>query len=362
MIKGNIGDWSEFYAFTKILTDGVLYSANKNLEKMPDNFYYVLKIIREETGVGEKIYVLSKNGKKINILNSSNKKIGTASSAMIKKRVKQIFEAMQDSQTTTFSIKMGQQAMAKLHCSKIKASSAQKKDIIIKIHDPIAPISPELGFSIKSTLGEPSTLVNSSGATNFCYRIRGGTIATRAINSISSSSKIRDRVKEIEKRGGELLFENLDNENFRSNLRKIDSVFPEILAEILKAYFQGKGKKLSELVSKIAESGTLEKKFDLNKADLEFKLKSFLVAYALGMTAGTKWDGITRAHGGYIIVKDDGEIVCYNLYNRDEFQEYLYKNVALDTPSTSRHGFGKVFSKNGEKYIKFNLQIRFIKQ
>jgi HpaII restriction endonuclease len=82
---------------------------------------------------------------------------------------------------------------------------------------------------------------------------------------------------------------------------------------------------------------------------------------ALGMTPGKEWDGFTKTHGGYIIVKEDGEIVCYHLYNRDEFQEYLYNNTRLETPSTSRHKFGSIYTENGSRYIKLNLQIRFLK-
>ena len=94
-----------------------------------------------------------------------------------------------------------------------------------------------------------------------------------------------------------------------------------------------------------------------------FKLKKFLCEVALGMTPKKEWDGFTKAHGGYIIVKENGEIVCYHLYNRDEFENYLFNNVKLDTPSTTRHKFGKFYKdrETGEKRIKFNLQIRFLK-
>ena len=90
-------------------------------------------------------------------------------------------------------------------------------------------------------------------------------------------------------------------------------------------------------------------------------MKSFLISIALGMTPCKEWDGNTKAHGGYIIVREDGEVVCYNLYNRNEFQKYLYNNTQLDTPSTSRHGYSDVFVEDGNNYINFNLQIRFNK-
>jgi type II restriction enzyme len=92
-----------------------------------------------------------------------------------------------------------------------------------------------------------------------------------------------------------------------------------------------------------------------------FKVKRFLSDVALGMMPKKEWDGHAKAHGGYVIVKENGEVVCYHIYNRDQFEEYLYSNTKLDTPSTTRHKFGELYEENGEKRIKYNLQIRFVK-
>lgn len=361
MITGNIGEWSEFYAFIKILTDKVLYSADENLEKIEDNFYFVLQVLREEAQMGQKIYDLPANDDKIRILDCENKEIGVVSASAVKSRVQEIFDAMKDNAGATFSIEIGQKMMDDLHCTQIKASSATKQDLIVKIHDPVTSIKPELGFSIKSMLGSPSTLLNPSGATNFRYKIEGENVDADVINSIEGRSKILDRVTKIQDMGGDIIYDGLPNENFRKNLRKIDSLFPEMLAEILLAFFSGKGRKIPELVNYLAENGILAEKFDFSKEDIEYKMKEFLVSIALGMTPAKEWDGYTKAHGGYIIVREDGEVVCYNLYNRNEFQEYLYNNTQLDTPSTSKFGYGAVFVEDGKGYINFNLQIRFNK-
>jgi len=60
MVKGNKGEWSEFYAFIKILTDKKLFAGNSDLKLLKDKFYIVLKIIREETKTGRKNYDVSK--------------------------------------------------------------------------------------------------------------------------------------------------------------------------------------------------------------------------------------------------------------------------------------------------------------
>jgi hypothetical protein len=73
------------------------------------------------------------------------------------------------------------------------------------------------------------------------------------------------------------------------------------------------------------------------------------------------WSGEYDATGGYLIVKEDGEVLCYHIYNKNEFENYLINNTKLDTASSSRHGFGVVYKENEALFFKLNLQIRFIK-
>jgi len=359
-IKGNKGEWSEFYAFLKILVDGKMFAADKNLNILEEKFFTVLKIIREEKG-GKNFYNISKKGN-ILITNEEGKKIGLVKLKKIKNIVTKIFLEMKNSSSTTFEISLAEKTMRNLHCTQIKASSGRKADLIIVVHDRIAQIEPELGFSIKSMLGSPSTLLNASMATNFVFEILGPKEKNNEdVNNIKGSSKIMDRAKYIYNSGGQLKFDKMDSDEFKKNLRKIDSNLPYIVSEMLKHYFNSKESKITDLVNFLAKDKNFYEKFDLTKNDLEYKIKNFLSAVALGMTPKKMWDGFTKAHGGYIIVKENGEVVCYHLYNRDEFEEYLYQNTKFDTPSSTRHNFGKVYEKNGKQKIKYNLQIRFIK-
>ena len=66
-----------------------------------------------------------------------------------------------------------------------------------------------------------------------------------------------------------------------------------------------------------------------------------------------------EANGGYIIVKADGEILAYHIYNRNFFEQYLLDNTILERASTSRHDYMSLYEENGEMFIKLNLQIRF---
>ena len=91
----------------------------------------------------------------------------------------------------------------------------------------------------------------------------------------------------------------------------------------------------------------------------EYKIKRFLTDVALGMTPSKVWNGIYDATGGYLIVKENGDVLCYHIYNRNQFEDYLFQNTKLETASSSRHEFGKIYTKNGKAYFKLNLQIRF---
>lgn len=360
--KANKGEWSEFYAFIKILSDRKLFAADENLNILNDKFYSVLKVIREEAKAGKKYYDISENEKQVRIYGEDKGLVAVVDSSKIKSHVAEIFSQMKSASKTTFGIIPADELMKDLHCTQVKASSGRKADIVAVIHDSISPVIIELGFSIKSMLGSPSTLLNASGATNFIYRLENISKGkVDGINGFGGSAKLRERAKFIYNEKGSLIFDSLESKGFKKNLQKIDSIFPEILAELLKYYYEGKGAKISELVDLLSKDEQFKKKYDFDKGDYEYKVKSFLVAIALGMTPKKEWDGFTKAHGGYIIVKENGEVVCYHLYNRDEFQDYLYKNTKLDTPSTTRHKFGKAYEENSKLYIKLNLQIRFIK-
>jgi hypothetical protein len=97
-----------------------------------------------------------------------------------------------------------------------------------------------------------------------------------------------------------------------------------------------------------------------NRAMYSYKYKKLLAAWALGLTPErTDWLGTEDANGGYITVKSDGSVVCYHLYNRTEFEQYLFDYSVFDRPSTSKYHYFNIY-KDGEQYkVKLCLQVRF---
>jgi len=91
----------------------------------------------------------------------------------------------------------------------------------------------------------------------------------------------------------------------------------------------------------------------------EYKYKKMLCACALGMTPEKDWEGDEDANGGYIVVKRDGTVVCYHIYNRTDFEQYLFDYTCFEKASTSRHKYMDIYKDNEGYKIKLNLQVRF---
>ncbi|MFA5187951.1 MAG: HpaII family restriction endonuclease [Patescibacteria group bacterium] len=358
-IKGNKGEWSEFYAFIKILADKYLHAADEDLNVLEQVFYPVYKIIREEAAAGKIEFDIKADTDNIKITDSSNN-IMLVHVTDLDKKAKKLFSVIKNSDKRTFSIPLGAELMEKLKCTQIKANSGRKSDIKLLIHDFRYEQDTEVGFSIKSLVGSPATLLNASGSTNFVYRVENiSDVDVKAINNIKTRSKIKDRLQAIITRHGKLSFTSLTSDIFEHNLRNIDTILPEILSNLLLANFMGHGSLLTELTEYLGANVNELRGFSLDETGYKIKLKNFLHNIALGMMPNTEWDGLLQVHGGYIIVKENGEIVCYHIFNQDEFQNYLFKNTRLDTPSTTRHGFGEIYKEGENYFIKLNLQIRF---
>ncbi|MCH2216880.1 MAG: HpaII family restriction endonuclease [Flavobacteriales bacterium] len=353
----NKGEWSEFYTFIKILADRKVYGANEDLQKMEDIFYPILKVLRSENTI-DKIYDISKEDAiKISFQNQDF----TIAPKLLKNSVKKVFDKIKNAKGASFEIPEVQEIMDLLQCETIKASRENKADIKVIIHDHITLRESEVGFSIKSHIGGKPTLLNASKSTNFVYNINElNDIDKNRINDINSKSKVRDKINSIEENSSEIIFSHTSSTVFEKNLRKTDSLMPLILSEFLLCFYRGQGKTIRELTDRVSDSEkikSLDLKFDYD--DIKFKIKHLLLNIALGMVPNTPWDGFLKADGGYIVVKEDGEIVCYHIYNISHFSEYLFNHTNLETASTGKHDFGTIYTEEGINKINLNLQIRF---
>ncbi|WP_428738233.1 HpaII family restriction endonuclease [Sulfurimonas sp.] len=361
----NKGEWSEIYTFLKLLGDGKLYAADANLNKIEDIYYPIINILKEEPSQNLEFHY----GSVIKVYNQNKEEILALPIEEFQKQSLYLLEQIRSNKSKdgAFDIPEVIDFLESIKITKLKAKSKEKRDITLTVHDINTGLNPTLGFSIKSYLGNSSTIINASGKTNFLFKIENteNLIQTeiQRINALVNKRQkadIKTRVKELYKFGCKLVYNDMDDNNFKQNLTMIDSLFPNIMGEILKIYYSAEAITVKDLLNTVTTINPCNYDLSSQHPFYEYKLKSYLTDAALGMTPGTKWSGKYDANGGYIIVKEDGELVCYHIYNRNEFQEYLLNNTKLETPSSSRNGFGTIFEKDGEFYIKLNLQVRFL--
>ena len=364
MITGNKGEWSEIYALFKLLGDKQLFLGNKDIEKLEGVVYPIIHVLRTENN-GDFEYSIQDEI----ILISGGEVVLKIAISDFKEKAKFLLEKIKANKKRTFPVPEIEEFMKSINCISLRASSTAKTDITIVVHDLRTNQQPTLGFSIKSQLGSPSTLLNAGKTTNFIYKIIGkiDEAEIERINSMmvkrgqKESADLRGRVNSIYLNNCELNFFKPERQIFSNNLILIDSKLPEILSQIVYEFYSSDKSSVVDLVENTATRNPLE--FDISNEHkfYEYKIKRFLTDIALGMMPSKVWSGQYDATGGYLIVKKNGDVLCYHIYNRNEFEDYLFNNTKLDTASSSKHVFGSIYEENEELYFNLNLQIRFIK-
>lgn len=356
MLTGNKGEWSEIYALFRLLADKNLFTGDANLEIVENLFYPIIKIIRNESE-GNFEYEIDKD---IVVISGGMEALRIPVKTFSKQAVFLLSKIKESS--GTFNILETEQFMHSINCRSLKAKSTSKSDIRIVIYDQRINQTADLSFSIKSQLGGDSTLLNAGKTTNFIYQIsdfKGNEVDVDRINSIDSRSKIKDRLSEIETLGGSLKFDSLEKDVFKNNLVLIDSLLPDIVAEIILKYYTSELSSIKSLTEAINTKNPLGFDTQNSHSYYEYKIKRFLTDIALGMMPSKVWGGLYDATGGYLIVKDTGEVLCYHIYNKNQFEDYLFHHTKLETASSTRHEFGKIYSANDNLFFNLNLQIRF---
>ncbi len=359
MLTGNKGEWSEVYTLLKIIADRNLFAGDENLNKIENLIFPIVKILRDESN-GTFEFSYDSNI----VVIKGNQEVFKIPVNVFQEKAQHLLEHIKESKSATFSIPEIETFINSYTSHSLKARSSVKSDIRVIIHDLRTGANPELGFSIKSQLGGASTLLNAGKTTNFIYRIDGAKLSVEKIeeiNSIDNRSKIKDRIEQIKENNGSLKFIKTESSIFGNNLTLIDSSLCPILSEILYHFYTSTHSKMVDLVNEISKRNPLKYDLTANHPFYEYKIKRFLTDIALGMMPSKVWTGELDATGGYLVVKGSGDILCYHIYNRNEFENYLLNNTKLETASSTKHGFGSIYEIDNQQYFNLNLQIRFIK-
>jgi DNA (cytosine-5)-methyltransferase 1 len=352
----NKGEWTELYSFFKIINDKKLSMSDKNL-MAKDNYLTVTKV--STLNIEQSCYLKSDDVVIVKNENTAKEKQILVSEFLNKDLLKELIVSIKKGKGT-FNIAEFDILQNKLGISIIKGgNSNQKADIILDIENSSFNKKNE-GFSIKSYLGNKPTLLNASGDTNFIFKVKNLPVKyLDEINAINTKTKLKDRIEQIYKLGGELEFFKLERKTMRYNLELIDSNMPKIISQMLIEFFVNRTYSIKKNIQKIISAKNLKTPNSEDFQSLEIKIKRLLVAILLGFFAGKKWNGHYNAKG-MIVVKNDGEQVAFHIIEQEILEDYLFENIKFDTPSTTRHRYGSLILENDKKmYFKLNMQLRF---
>lgn len=361
---------SELYAIFRLATEKNLQLADSNFDAIPDAFVEIKSVIRENKEGRLEINLLGDDS--LEVLMDGKKKFEISCN-----RMKELADATYKDMVSGLAYEEAELFMDEVGFSRVASGSDTKTDLSLRIHDPRSGLDPLMRYSIKSDVGSRSTLFNATTNASIVYEIEGPMTDSLAskINSFENNSIVEDSDRTTKTKGKvKKKFAYLDDKGFKlrfvpddspfiNNLRFVDTRFPEVFAEMVRIYYAGSRlNKLSEITKMVAESNPLDLPNSMVSSFYEFKTKEFLEMAALGMTQGTLWDVRESVTGGIILVKENGGIVCYHLFDKEDFQNHLFYQSLFDTPSTSRHNRSEIIKTIDGKYrISVAIQIRLEK-
>lgn len=377
-MAANRGEWSELYVLFKLLGDGRIYAADENLNINTESYLEVLRIFREDaknviteyrTGLNIDIYIdndLIISIPATDFIHNADILLRTITTSSGRS-----FNVLQE--TTDFM------QTAKIHS--IKATNISnfrniggKNDIVMEVRDHTMSLIYIAGFSIKAKGKSPATLFNTAKASAFVYKLNHATTTDmNNINSLFTNKGGKDknaRIKYIRNHNIELEFMGnkiLPNNTysiFEDNLDMIRGDMQAIWNQVLLIHYMSIERKrttLSDICNIIAEQNPLGKRNP--HAFYEKAIKDFLYAAFSGMTASLPWNGQEAVNGGYIVAKDNGEVLAFHTRSGEAFKAFLFNTTKIDRPEASEkkgYPYAHVYENNGDFFIDLNFQVRFI--
>ena len=348
MFSFNRGEWSELYATLFLLLEPKLLIVDDDLNELTNEIFELQQIL---ISANNDLKYIIKDRKVIVFI--ENKEYSELSNEAIKSAKESIINAIKNNEQTNgaFQIVELNNFLKKFSNDAIvKAKSFKKEDIVVIARDNKINNDVELKYSIKSSLGSPATLLNSSQHTNFRFKVSNlKDKDIDEINSINGRTKLLDRVREINERDGIIEFDKVLSESFEYNLKMIDENMPIYLANTLLASYISNTKDLKEL---FMNSNLFDDKNFAIK-----KLSDLLNAICFSFVPSIKWDGKQVVNGGFIIIKENGKVVILDLiYYKEYVIKYLINNSKLDSPSSTRYHMLELCKDGKNVYFTLNLQ------
>lgn len=370
--KLNKGEWAEFYVLLKLLGEGKLYTADKMLKKKLDSYLDILKVIRQEYDTQVLEYIVDENSACVTVkLQNSDTVLASIPMHEFSRQAADLFDGLKKSKGMSVPAPDSVCEFAKIiYVGKPKAPAVKalkkqfggKNDIFIEVRDGQTSIVSIMGFSIKSKFGQNPTLFNAGSSSQFLFRISNCNDAVmQEFNAISDEKGRGWRIckQYLTDHDMALTYSRTQNPVYDENLFLVRESMSKILAWCVKD-------RLIDAIENFQVKETVERMVAANPLNVpnpaiyyEKAVKDFLMAGFTGMTAAYKWDGKEQVNGGYIVVMDDGDVICYHSNDRETFRDYLYRNTYFEYVSADKYVWSRIIKIDGEYYLPLNISVRF---
>ena len=370
--KLNKGEWAEFYVMLKLLGEGKLYTADNLLRKNYKSYLDILKIIRQECENQVLEYIIDEEKATVTIKPQESETIfAVIPTSDFNENARTLFDGIKNEKGSSVPAPNPVCDFAKvIYVSKTKAPAVKalkkqfggKNDIFIEVRDGQTAIVSIMGFSIKSKFGQNPTLFNAGSSSQYLYKLTGcNDEMMTEFNAISENGgRGWAKCKEyLAIHAITMEFARTQNPIYANNLFLIRESMAKIMAWCVKdRLISGSDNhNVKETVERMAAENPLN--VPNPQVYYEKALKDFLIAGFTGMTAGNVWDGKEQVNGGYIVVMDDGDILCYHSNDREAFRDYLYRNTFFEYVSADKYVWSRIIKIDDEYYLPLNVSIRF---
>lgn len=374
----NNGEWAEVYIFFKVIADRKLYTADAAFNPIKDVYLDVLSVIREETK-GE-IYKYQ-TGDIVTIL-LNHKPVAQVPVSEFIKYKNLLWKLLEENTKTTFTSEEIERFLNSvfIYNPKSPAQIISKfcggtVDIVLETKDR-SGVNRVLGFSCKSDLRASATLLNAGGeSTNFIFEVTGK-IDDEKMNHFNNIFKkvkrkgeicydiaTTDRMQYLHNIDCDIQFAGTSKQHTKANLIKCGGMeMPAIVAGMLKKfYFENLGGNttMEDCIEYLTDNDFVGYGFDDLKDTYRSKIANLLLCTFTGMRLGSPWNGRQEVNGGYIVVKNNGDVVAFHSTIADEFKDFLVAKILMESPSHSRHKDMFIYKEDGKYYLKLALQLRF---
>ena len=335
-MKLNRGEWAELYAKTTLTLSGWLSELDQNLDPVAGKSHKIVSVHPDPSDY--EVFLDSFDS--------------TSEDSELERLNNKFFEEIKAGDGPSFTSEAGLQLAEKLRIASFKSASTKKADVGLKLRSQYFSEGEVLGFSIKSHISSPPTLLNASKLnTNFQFEISGDLIDWSKFNS--KEKTLHRLLQEIVDAGGTFSFTRVKAGQLQSSMEIFSATFTQEVSGYLLAHYLGRGSNLRQILTSAAAS-----KESNWLIGAQYRLGKFLEAIALGLTPTTLWNPDHAEWGGYIVVKKDGSVGALRAFNSSALTNYLLSNTKFDTPSRKRHGYGLVYETDGRFYIDLAIQLR----